>query len=225
MKFTAKFVDTEIQARKMKVYDFDSILKDNGIENPSDSQLYHIVDMLESIGIKIQPNGPWVAGGAVLRTFMGLTIDTDLDIFFPNEPSYLTAKLILEKNAKSVRETKFSNTFEFLTDHFGKEIVITIQLVKYVYGDKISNIIQLFDLSICQLGFDGERIVCPEESIEDLRRRRMTILVENITHPGSTFKRIIKYVGRGFYITNENLQEFADNWIVGEKERFFENKY
>lgn len=209
----------------MKVYNFDSVLRTNGIENPSDSQLYHIVDMLESIGIKIQSSGPWVAGGAVLRTFMGLAIDTDLDIFFPNELSYTAAKLILEKNAKLVRETKFSNTFEFTVEHTNKELTVTIQLVKYVYSDKISDIIQNFDLSICQLGFDGERIVCPEESIEDLRAKRMTIHSDRITHPGSTLKRIIKYAQRGFYVTNENIQNFANQWIVGEGESLLEDRY
>lgn len=199
----------------MKVYDFNAVLESNGISNPEDSELYHIVDCLECIGIQINAKGPWIAGGAVLRTFLGQPLSTDIDIFFSNESQYNEAYEKMEKNALFQLKTQFSSTFKILVEHKGKEIEHKIQLVKFVYAEKAVNIIGVFDIDICQIAFDGKRIVVPESSLEAIKSKKMSIHVDRITNPAHTFKRVIKYTSRGFSIDEKNLQEFANRFIIG----------
>lgn len=198
----------------MKVFNFKSVLESNGIQNPDDCELFHIIDLLEAIDIKINPNGPWVAGGSVLRTFMGLPIDTDVDLFFPNESVYNVSLELLRKHATFIRESKFSHTFEILLEYHGREMKVKTQIIRQVYKEKAVDIINGFDLSICQIAFDSERIVCPQETIEDLKSKRMTILINNITHPVSTLKRVLKYSQRGYTVDDKNLKEFTDNFFI-----------
>ena len=202
----------------MKVYNFKEILEGNGVENPEDSPLYHFCDCLDAIGVKIEPTGPWICGGSVLKTFLGQPLDTDIDLFFAGQVTYNDALTKMGKNAKLTRETALSHTFDCLFEHSGKEYKQQVQLVKYIFKPKASEIIDTFDLSVCQIAFDGERVVAPESSIEDMKNNRLTINVDKVTMPGSTLRRIIKYVKRGFTVDDKNLQAFSDRFLEGESE-------
>lgn len=197
----------------MNVYDFNSILESNGIVNPEDSELYYIVDCLKSIGVVIDPKGPWIAGGAILRTFLNHPLNTDIDIFFNSQNQYDESYKKMKDNAVFVVESKFSSTFKILIDHNGIEKEHKIQLVKFIFSDKAVGIINLFDINICEIAFDGDRIVVPEESLVGMKTKKMKIHVDRITHPAHTLKRTLKYVSRGFEIDEKNIQEFADKFI------------
>lgn len=197
----------------MKVYDFNTILESNGISNPEDSELYYVVDCLQAIGIKINPKGPWIAGGAILRTFLGQSLDTDIDLFFVNQGQYDEAYEKMKKNALFITESEFSSTFKTLVEHKGVEKEHKVQLVKFVYSEKASGIIGVFDINVCEMAFDGKRIIVPEESLEGIKSKRMKIHVDRITYPTHTLKRVMKYVSRGFAIDEKNVQEFANRFI------------
>ncbi len=198
----------------MKVFNFENILLENGIKDPLDSEIYKFVYNVESIGITICKDGPWIAGGAILKTFIGEPIDTDIDVFFASNEQLYECFVKMEKNSKLVSESKFSKTFEFLSEHNGVESTKKIQFVNYVYKPKASEIISEFDINICQFAFDGERIVVEDDVLEHVRNRKMKILVDKITHAGSTLKRIVKYSRKGFVATDENLNEFNQKFLL-----------
>jgi hypothetical protein len=198
----------------MKVYNFNSILESNGISNPEESELYYVVDCLQAIGINVNPKGPWIAGGAILRTFLGQSLDTDIDLFFCNESQYNEAYGKMKDHALFVTESEFSSTFKTLVEHRGVEKEHKVQLVKFVYSEKAVGIIGVFDINVCEIAFDGKRIIVPEESLEGIKSKRMKIHVDRITYPTHTFKRVVKYSQRGFTIDEKNLQEFAYKFII-----------
>lgn len=197
----------------MKVYDFNSILESNGITNPEDSELYYIVDCLKSIGVNIDVKGPWIAGGSILRTFLSQPLNTDIDLFFSNQGQYDEAYKKMKDHALFVVESQFSSTFKILVEHKSIEKEHKIQLVKFVFSDKAVGVLERFDIDVCQIAFDGKRVVVPEESFEGIRNRKLKIHVDRITHPGHTLKRVIKYVSRGFEVDEKNIQEFANKFI------------
>lgn len=197
----------------MKVYDFNTILESNGISNPEDSELYYVVDCLQAIGINVNPKGPWIAGGSILRTFLGQSLDTDIDLFFVNQGQYDETYEKIKKNALFVTESKFSSTFKTLVEHKGVEKEHKVQLVKFVYSEKASGIIGVFDINVCEMAFDGKRVIVPEESLEGIKNKQMKIHVDRITYPTHTLKRVMKYVSRGFAIDEKNIQEFANKFI------------
>lgn len=198
----------------MKVYDFKTILEDNGISYPENSELFRVVYCLESIGVVVGVKGPWIAGGALLRTFLGEPITTDIDFFFSCEAQYNEAYEKMKKNALLLTETKFSSSFNTIVEHNGKETEYKIQLVKFVYAEKAIGIINVFDIDICEMAFDGKRILVPEQSLQSIMSRQLRIHVDRITNPAHTFKRVVKYVSRGFKTDEKNLQEFANKFII-----------
>jgi hypothetical protein len=212
----------------MKVYNFNSMLESNGIVNPEDSELYYIVDCLKSIGIVIDPKGPWIAGGAILRTFLNQPLNTDIDLFFNSLCQYDEAYKKMKDNALFVVESKFSSTFKILIEHKGVEKEHKIQLVKFIFSEKAMDIINKFDINICEIAFDGNRVIIPEESIDGIQTKKMKIHVDRITHPAHTLKRTIKYVSRGFSIDEKNIQEFANKFISddnGSNNQIFSDRY
>jgi len=199
----------------MKVYNFKQLLEQNGITNPLDSELYYITDCLEAVDIVINPKGPWIAGGSVLRTFLGQPLDTDIDIFFANAVQFNACNEKMKEHAILTKDTSFSQTYDFIIEHKGQDIRKTIQLVNFVYKDKASEIIDTFDISVCQIAFDGERVVMCDNVIDDVKNKHITLNVNNIQQPGSTLKRIVKYVSRGYSVDCKELDAFSNKFIPG----------
>lgn len=199
----------------MKVYNFKEILEQNGINQPLDSELYYITDCLEAIGIKINSLGPWIAGGSVMKTYLGEPLDTDIDIFFNGTEQFLKAEASMKKNATLVKDTTFSKTYDFTIEHKGKESKKTVQLIQFIFKEKASEIIDTFDLSVSQIAFDGERIVACDGVLEDIKNKHIRVNVDKISQPGSTLKRFVKYASRGYSLSTEDLDAFNHRFIIG----------
>lgn len=199
----------------MKVYNFKEILEQNGIKNPLDSELYYVCYCLESIGIAINPKGPWIAGGAVMKTYMGEPLTTDIDIFFSCQSHFEDAVEKMNKNAILVKDSVFSKTYDFTIEHKGIESKKTVQLIQFVFKDKASEIIDTFDLSVCQIAFDGKRVVTCDGVLDDIKNKRIRVNVNKISQPGSTLKRFVKYASRGYSISMEDIDAFNHLFLLG----------
>jgi hypothetical protein len=171
----------------------------------------------------LMPWQPWIAGGAVLRTFLGEPLTTDVDLFFSCETQYNEAYEKMKKNALFLVESQFSSSFKIVVEHKGIDKEYKIQLVKFTFSEKATGIIGVFDINVCEMAFDGKRIVVPEESLEGIQTKKMKIHVDRITYPAHTLKRVVKYASRGFSIDEKNLQEFADKFISRNSSSALEN--
>lgn len=197
----------------MKVYNFKQLLEQNGVSNPLDCELYYITDCLEAIGLVVNPKGPWIAGGSILRTFLGQPLDTDIDLFFANAVQFNACNALMKEYAILTKDTSFSQTYDFIIEHKGQDIRKTIQLVSFVYKDKASEIIDTFDISVCQIAFDGERVVMCDNVIDDVKNKHITLNVDKVQQPGSTLKRIVKYVSRGYSVDCNELDAFSNRFM------------
>lgn len=201
----------------MKVYNLKEFLKETG-HDVGNIPIVNICNYLDTIGITINPAGPWIAGGAMLKTLTGQPLTSDIDIFFSSEQSFNNAADKLLIHGDDIKSTSLSKTFKCSIKLDRQTDDYIIQLVKFIFKPRATEVIDTFDLSVCQIAFDGDRIVAPESSIEDILNKRCMINVDKITMPGSTLSRIVKYAVNGFKINDKNLQEFADRFMPREKE-------
>lgn len=155
----------------------------------SRSNLMEILDELPQSG----EFGPWLAGGALRRTFIGQDLDSDFDFFFASEAQRDTfiAELI-ELGAKQVSKNEHQQTY--IVDAAGAER--KVQCVCIRYYAKPEDVIDSFDFTITQFAYDGTDVVCGKYSLWDLGQRRLVL--HKLTFGVATMRRMIKYVKQGF---------------------------
>lgn len=159
----------------------------------------------------LSENGPWVAGGSLLRTYISLPLTTDLDIFFRDQQQYDTYFQKFKEFGADSR--KYTIESERSQTNWHKTCVIkyrdkqyTIQFINKKFFTSMCNVLDSFDLDICQMGFDGKNLFHVENCFDRINSKNMSVNVVNI--PQVTLKRLIKYTKLGFEISDSDIQMF-----------------
>ena len=147
----------------------------------------------------------FIAGGACRSTIAGEEIK-DFDIFCFTEEDYEPLKKIMSNMYGETRE----NDLVFQ--------VGSIQLVKPRQNDFVKTfgspreVVSKFDFSVCRVyTLDGTRFIwLDDEFQDDIQNKRLRI--KNIICPISTFKRVIKYAKRGYYINTFMIVHLFNNF-------------
>lgn len=142
---------------------------------------------LEKAGFSVSPTGPWLCGGAVRRAMLGLPLDSDLDLFFPNEDALAAVRGEHKWKANSSCESAECNG-------------VTVQLIRIAWYPTIADVLESFDFTICQFGYDGDSFHVGEWALVDATRKRLA--VHKITHAVSSVRRMLKYGRQGFRVCN-----------------------
>lgn len=169
-----------------------------------------------------------VAGGAALRWYQGMPVDTaDIDIFFKTQSGYASmfkkiqalqecdvivsvfSPLPQKKQevfAKLVFSTDSAETYEI---HY-KGVSTKVQLIKVKFFQDTHMLLNEFDISVCQVATDGHKWVVGEHFIQDLKDRKL-----RITHMNPvTLKRVMKYWTYGYTPSDETINNIMNNTIV-----------
>ena len=172
------------------------------------TEMEYLVDILPPF----TEDGPWIAGGSLLRTKMGLPMSTDIDIFFKNEQQLFDYKLKM----KSQYEGK---QFTYVTDSNGKyayNIFIKymdsnykIQLITKKFYDGPCKVLDDFDINICQLAYDGKRLYVEQNAINSIEER--TFYLNKISNGANVMSRCMKYARLGFYLSHSEIEKFISN--------------
>lgn len=150
-----------------------------------------VVEIKEKLSVK----GSWLAGGAIRRTIIKQPLDSDFDFFFTD----VDAKNNFVKNAESkgfvkTRETKHHTQLEGIIPD--SKLPIIIQAINFQYYTSLDDVLDSFDYTVTQFGFDGENLVTTPYALWDLGRKRLAI--HKITYPVATMRRMLKYGKQGF---------------------------
>ena len=152
-------------------------------------------DRINSLWDRLMPNG-WLAGGALRRTISGVKAESDFDFFFKSEDhkdSFCEA-IIENYGFKQTKKTQHHSQFE----HTGEQGVNTVvQAIHFIYPQTVEELLEAFDYTICQFAFDGSTLYTTPEALWDLARKRLVI--NKVTYPVSTLRRMIKYSSQGYY--------------------------
>lgn len=137
----------------------------------------------------------YIAGGAITSLFSGKDIN-DIDVYFKDKAELF--RLLYENFSYEyiIYVSKKAITFKLSN----KE---TIQLVYMNYYDKVENIFNDFDFTICMGAFDmqKDKFILHEDFLKDNIQKRLVVNT-NTAFPLVTGTRILKYQQKGYTIDN-----------------------
>ena len=151
--------------------------------------------------LKNLPHSTWIAGGFVKWLFNQDEKFRDIDLFVLDESHFERVKshLLSNPQTKSLLSNNFQETFELVSEGD----IFTLQLIK-IHGPNIESIMDKFDFTICQFGFDGSEFVIGKWSFLDEAQKRLVPLPTY--NAIATTKRILKYVSQGYSISNVGIE-------------------
>lgn len=153
----------------------------------------------------------FIAGGAVRRILLGEQgIKTDIDLFFPSDFDFGKALQIFHNNKDKFKFEKETNNhvcFIWLEQN------VPVQLIKIIPKQdcSIEDIFNEFDYTICQFAVNYKNLdvlYSGDSSLFDLGRKRL--VVNQITYPVASLRRLIKYSKQGFYACQGCLKHFLE---------------
>ena len=130
----------------------------------------------------------WIAGGALRDYFNGVNVNTDYDLFFPNEVEYEKANTYFK--AKGC-EVKWESDNGMKIVYVGK----TFDLVKKFFNSP-QETIEAFDFTVSMFAVDTERVYHGDTSFIDLAKKQL--MFNKITYPASSMSRAFRYYKKGF---------------------------
>jgi hypothetical protein len=140
--------------------------------------------------------GPWIAGGAALRWYQDQSVgDSDIDVFCANEEQ---AKRTIDYIKSYGRYTvKFDSTNALTLSYWDKDNTRTwtIQVIKRRYFRSLKEVIDNFDISVCQIGTSGNDWLLGKDTARDIRGRNLRM---NMPLQPDAAKRLAKYWTYGY---------------------------
>jgi len=184
----------------MKIHEFYNFIN-------KDSELCKILKHLPSI----DETGPWVAGGSVWKSIEKLPLNCDIDFFFqtPQQCEWWYRKLLSIPYAYRIvsepKANKYNTSLQFHVHEGGFNKTVTIQLIAFKFFDNMEELLNGFDFTVCQFGYDGKKLYTGDTSFDDLRNRE--IVFNNIRDTVATAIHLKKYINKGFKISNNDVHQ------------------
>jgi len=167
--------------------------------------------------------GPWIAGGAPLRWYQNQTVgENDIDVFCAN------AKQAADVIERIKSYNRFSIKFESenaVTIGYHKKgeysTTWTIQVITRRYFSSIQEVIDNFDISVCQIGTCGNEWVLGDQTAKDIREKNLRMLAP--LHADAP-KRLTKYWIYGYRPVPGLLDAIINNpdtrWSYSQEEDY-----
>ena len=182
------------------------------------SVLEHLIELLP----KCTGDGPWIAGGALHRTYRRLSlVDSDVDVFFKNKEQL--DKFLVELNGNSLKTGKYS-TKSYVVSEWHHTVVISymgsdwkIQCVCFKYFNNIEELFRSFDINVCRIAYDGTNVILEEKVLSDINNNNLKFNEGSIYYPSVTLNRLVKYVKMGYNIDDNQLRTLTHAFYKSKK--------
>jgi hypothetical protein len=180
--------------------------------------IYRTVNIVDNEPVAvIEPDfdrGPWIAGGACLRWYQGQPVgDSDIDVFCANAKQ--AADVIARIKSYGRYTVKFESenavTLQYRSEHYGNCIGVDhwiIQVITKRYYTSVREIVDNFDVSVCQLGTAGFDWALGEHTARDIREKNLRM---NIPLQPDAVKRLSKYWTYGYRPVPNLLDAIINN--------------
>ena len=140
--------------------------------------------------------GPWIAGGAALRWYQNQSVgDSDIDVFCSSEEQALRIIDYIKSHGRF--SIKFDSENALTMQYWAKDNnrTWTIQIIKRRYFRSLKEVIDNFDISVCQIGTSGNDWLLGKDTARDIRERNLRM---NIPLQPDATKRLAKYWTYGY---------------------------
>ena len=141
--------------------------------------------------------GPWIAGGAALRWYQGQPVgENDIDVFCANAKQ--AADVIEQIKSYGRYSTKFTSDNATTLSYYTSGDVHkqwTIQIITRRYFGSLQEVIDNFDISVCQIGTGGQEWLMGKNTARDIRERNLRMRLP--LQPDAA-KRLVKYWTYGY---------------------------
>ena len=182
------------------------------------SVLEHLIELLP----KCTKDGPWIAGGALHRTYRKLSLsDSDVDVFFKNKEQL--DNFLMELNINALKTGKYS-TKSYIVSDWHHTIVVNymdtdwkIQCVCFKYFDTIEDLFRSFDINVCRIAYDGNNVIFEKQVLDDINNNNLKFNESSIHYPSVTLKRLVKYVKMGYNIEDVELKTLTQAFYKSKK--------
>lgn len=143
----------------------------------------------------------WLAGGAIRQWFKGGEAASDVDVFGKNQEAL--DNFIKEKLSSA---KKLSERDHLISFSLNGQI---IQVIKYDYYENISNLLDSFDFTICQFGWDGEAAWATEPALVSCLRGHLRVHKIAPELAADSLRRAFKYQLKGYIPCLGTLKDLA----------------
>jgi len=215
------------------IFDFDDFLTEHvtpGVPvpivkydcvHPSDWEPVSVID----------PNwqdGPWIAGGAPLRWYQGVPVgESDIDVFCKDQKQFdeLVERILGYKRYHKKWDSENAVTYEIYPSSDSKEEFTlngwTIQIIKRKFFDSAQEVIDNFDVSVCQVATDGWNWALGRHTARDIREGNLRM---NLPLQADALKRYVKYTAYGYRPVDGLFEAIQNNpvgrWVFGRTEDY-----
>lgn len=155
-------------------------------------------------------DGPWIAGGSCLRWYQGLPVgENDIDVFCRNK---LQAERLIERiKSFGSFSVKFESENAVTIEHSNKEDWNkrwTIQIITRRYFNDLKDVINSFDITVCEIGTTGYDWELGSFTARDIRERNLRFKMP--LQPDAP-KRLTKYWTYGYRPVEGTIESICDN--------------
>lgn len=152
-----------------------------------------IIDELQSIKINC-----WVGGGSV-KSYLASEPIYDIDVFFATKDDYnkVYSYLINDKQYFVIFESDNATKIQF-----GRK---KVDLICQSFYPSATDCIQQYDFTIVMAAIDSGGLVYHKDFFIDLAKK--SLVINTISNPLSTLKRLQKYIKRGYTASNQTLAD------------------
>ena len=165
--------------------------------------------------IKPSKNGPWIAGGACLRWYQDQPVrESDIDVFCNSKEQ--AQQLISEVKSWGRYSNRFTSDNATTLDYFANDTSHgverwTIQIITKRYYNNMQEIIDGFDLSVCQVATDGDTWALGKHTARDIRERNLRMEMPLMP---DALKRLVKYWTYGYRPVPGLLEAVQNNPVA-----------
>jgi hypothetical protein len=106
------------------------------------------------------------------------------------------------------KKNKFNTTLSFHIHEKNYNKTIPIQCISFRFWEDIEHVLNDFDFTVCQFGFNGQKLYTGDNSFEDLRNRMIKFNV--VRGDAATLFHLKKYLQRGFKVAEEHKHYLED---------------
>jgi hypothetical protein len=155
-------------------------------------------------------NGPWIAGGACLRWYQGQPVgNSDIDVFCK---SNVQAQQLIDAIKSYGRFTVKYESENAVTLQYHKKgdylTSWTIQIITRRYFNSIEEVINSFDITVCEIGTAGNHWVFGPTTARDIREKNLRFKLP--LQPDAP-KRLTKYWTYGYRPVEGTIEAIQQN--------------